>query len=142
MRHAIALSFLLIIALCPGAAHAAACPNLSVHPGITTLFLQTDFGEKDSATKIYVEGLQEALKKSREFCQVQDLRAATYALDLSGIDITEDHERAAVSVVLISEKGALVTHWIRLSSIDNVEKNCQEDVVKVDRAIQRAKRHK
>ena len=63
-------------------------------------------------------------------------------LDLAGVDITEDHERAAVSMVLISEKGSLLTHWIRVSSIDNTEKNCQEDVVKVDRAIQRSKRHR
>jgi hypothetical protein len=141
MRQAIILSFL-IAALCPPAAHAAACPNLSVHPGVTTLFLQTDFSEKDTATKIFATGLEDAIKKSRQFCLVQDLRAATFALDLAGVDITEDHERAAVSVVLISEKGSLVSHWIRVSSIDNTEKNCQEDVVKVDRAIQRSKRHR
>jgi hypothetical protein len=115
---------------------------LSVHPGVTTLFLQTDFSEKDTATKIFATGLEDAIKKSRQFCLVQDLRAATFALDLAGVDITEDHERAAVSVVLISEKGSLLTHWIRVSSIDNTEKNCQEDVVKVDRAIQRSKRHR
>lgn len=141
MRHAIILSFLLA-ALCPTAAHAAPCPNLSVHPGVTTLFLQTDFGEKDTATKIFATGLEDAIKKSRQFCLVQDLRAANFALDLAGVDITEDHERTAVSMVLISEKGSLLTHWIRVSSIDNTEKNCQEDVVKVDRAIQRSKRHR
>ena len=141
MRHAI-IVFLLAAALCPTAAHATACPNLSVHPGVTTLFLQTDFGEKDTATKIFATGLEDAIKKSRQFCLVQDLRAASFALDLAGVDITEDHERAAVSVVLISEKGSLLTHWIRVSSIDNTDKNCQEDVVKVDRAIQRSKRHR
>ena len=47
----------------------------------------------------------------------------------------------AISVVIISEKGSLVTHWIRLSSIENVEKNSQDDLVKADRAIQRFKRH-
>lgn len=141
MRQVIS-SFLLIAALCPLSAHAAACPNLSVHPGVTTLFLQSDFSEKDTATKIFATGLEDAIKKSRQFCLVQDLRAATFALDLAGVDITEDHERAAVSVVLISEKGSLVSHWIRVSSIDNTEKNCQEDVVKVDRAIQRSKRNR
>lgn len=142
MRPAIVLSLLLIAVLRPPAAHAAACPNLSVHPGITTLFLQTDFGEKDTATKIFATGMQDAIKKSRQFCLVEDLRAATFALDLAGVDITEDHERAAVSMVLISEKGSLLSHWIRVSSIDNTDKNCQEDVVKVDRAIQRFKRHR
>jgi hypothetical protein len=141
MRQVFLLS-LLIAALDPPALHAAACPNLSVHPGITTLFLQSDFGEKDSATKIFATGLEDAIKKSRQFCLVQDLRAATFALDLAGVDITEDHERAAVSVVLISEKGSLLSHWVRVSSIDNTEKNCQEDLVKVDRAIQRSKRHR
>jgi hypothetical protein len=141
MRQAIILFFLLA-ALCPSAAHAVPCPNLSVHPGVTTLFLQSDFSEKDTATKIFATGLEDAIKKSRQFCLVQDLRAANFALDLAGVDITEDHERAAVSVVLISEKGSLVSHWIRVSSIDNTEKNCQEDVVKVDRAIQRSKRHR
>ena len=141
MRQAIILSFLLTAFWRP-AAHAVACPNLSVHPGITTLFLQSDFGEKDTATKIFATGLEDAIKKSRQFCLVQDLRAATFALDLAGVDITEDHERAAVSLVLISEKGALLSHWIRVSSIDNTEKNCQEDVVKIDRAVQRSKRHR
>ena len=140
MRHAIVL-FFLAAAVCPPAAHAAACPNLSVHPGVTTLFLQTDFSEKDTATKIFATGMEDAIKKSRQFCLVQDLRAATFALDLAGVDITEDHERAAVSMVLISEKGSLLSHWIRVSSIDNTEKNCQEDVVKVDRAVERFKRH-
>ena len=142
MRQVFLLSFLLIAALDPPATHAAACPNLSVHPGITTLFLQSDFGEKDTATKIFATGLEDAIKKSRQFCLVQDLRAATFALDLAGVDITEDHERAAVSVVLISEKGSLLSHWVRVSSIDNTEKNCQEDLVKVDRAIQRSNRHR
>lgn len=141
MRQAMILSFLLVLMLSPVRAHAKACPNLSVHPGITTLFLQTDFGEKDAATKAYVADLQEAIKKSTSFCVVQDLRAASYALDLAGVDLGEDHERAAISVVIISEKGSLVTHWIRLSSIENVEKNSQDDLVKADRAIQRFKRH-
>ena len=141
MRQAIIFSFFLITVVCPVVARAAACPNLSVHPGITTLFFQTDFGEKDTATKIFATGMEDAIKKSRQFCLVQDLRAANFALDLAGIDITDDHERAAVSVVLISEKGSLLSHWIRVSSIDNTEKNCQEDLVKADRAIQRSKRH-
>ena len=141
MRQAIISFFLLMATFCSSAL-AAACPNLSVHPGITTLFLQTDFGEKDTASKIFATGIEDAIKKSRQFCLVQDLRAANFALDLAGVDITEDHERAAVSMVLISEKGSLLTHWIRVSSIDNTEKNCQEDVVKVDRAIQRSKRHR
>ena len=142
MRQILILSFLLTAALSPPAMYAAACPNLSVHPGITTLFVQTDFGEKDTATKIFATGLEDAIKKSRQFCLVQDLRAANFALDLTGVDITDDHERAAVSVVLISEKGSLLSHWIRVSSIDNTEKNCQEDLVKADRAIQRSKRHR
>jgi hypothetical protein len=142
MRQIFILSLLLTAALCPPPMYAAACPNLSVHPGITTLFLQTDFGEKDTATKIFATGMEDAVKKSRQFCLVQDLRAANFALDLAGIDITEEHERAAVSMVLISEKGSLLSHWVRLSSIDNTEKNCQEDLVKVDRAIQRSKRHR
>jgi hypothetical protein len=142
MRQVLILSCLLIAVFDPPPTHAAACPNLSVHPGITTLFLQTDFGEKDTATKIFATGMEDAIKKSRQFCLVQDLRAATFALDLAGVDITEDHERAAVSVVLISEKGSLLSHWVRVSSIDNTEKNCREDLVKVDRAIQRSKQHR
>src|SRR5215831_12229788 len=122
MRQILNLSFLLAAVLCPPAGYAAACPNLSVHPNITTLFLQTDFGEKDTATKIFATGMEDAIKKSRQFCLVQDLRAANFALDLAGIDITDDHERAAISVVLISEKGSLLSHWIRVSSIDNTEK--------------------
>ena len=121
-------------------AYAAACPNLNAHPGITTIFLQSDFGEKDAATKIYVSGLQDAIKKSTAFCPVEDLRAATYALDVAGVDTGEEHERAALSVVLVSEKGALVSHWVRLSSIDNVEKNATEDIGKVQRAVQKAKK--
>ena len=96
MRQILILSFLLTAALSPPAMYAAACPNLSVHPGITTLFVQTDFGEKDTATKIFATGLEDAIKKSRQFCLVQDLRAANFALDLTGVDITDDHERAAV----------------------------------------------
>lgn len=143
MRQAIIFFFFCsITVVCPAVARAAECPNLSVHPGITTLFIQTDFGEKDTATKIFATGMEDAVKKSRQFCLVQDLRAASFALDLAGIDLSEDHDRAAVSMVLISEKGSLLTHWVRLSSIDNTEKNCQEDLVKVDRAIQRSKRHK
>ena len=118
---------------------AATCPNLSVHPGITTIFLQSDFGEKDSASKIYVSGLQEAIKKSKTFCPVEDLRAATYALDVAGVDTGEEHERAALSVVLVSEKGMMTSHWVRLSSIDNVEKNATDDLNKVERAVQKSK---
>jgi hypothetical protein len=142
MRQAMILSFLLIALLYPARAGAAACPNLNVHPGITTLFLQTDFGEKDAGTKAYVAGLEEAIKRYPSFCLVEDLRAASFALDLAGVDLGEDHERAALSVVIISEKGTLVSHWVRLSSIENVGKNSQDDVVKVDRAIQRSKRHR
>jgi len=121
-------------------AQAAACPNLNAHPGIATIFLQTDFGEKDSASKIYVAGLQDAIKKSKTFCPVEDLRAATYALDVAGVDTGEEHDRAALSVVLVSEKGAMMSHWVRLSSIDNVEKNSADDLAKVERAVQKAKR--
>jgi hypothetical protein len=121
-------------------ANAASCPNLNVHPGITTIFLQTDFGEKDSAAKIYVSGMEEAIKKSNAFCPVEDLRAASYALDVAGVDTGEEHERAALSVVLVSEKGTLVSHWVRLSSIDNVSKNAADDLTKVERAVQKAKK--
>jgi len=121
-------------------ANAASCPNLSAHPGITTIYVQSDFGEKDAASKIYVAGLQDAIKKSATFCSVEDLRVATYALDVAGVDISEDHDRAALSVVLVSEKGTLVSHWVRMSSIDNVEKNAKDDVSKVERAAQKAKR--
>ena len=121
-------------------ARAAACPNMNAHPGVATIFLQTDFGDKDSASKIYVAGLQDAIKKSKTFCPVEDLRAATYALDVAGVDTGEEHERAALSVVLVSEKGSLMSHWVRLSSIDNVEKNSSDDLTKVERAIQKAKR--
>jgi hypothetical protein len=136
------LFFGLVIAMLVAAsqANAADCPNLNAHPGITTIYLQSDFGDKDAATKIYVSGLEEAIKKSNAFCPVQDLRAATYALDVAGVDTGEEHERAALSVVLVSEKGALVSHWVRLSSIDNVEKNATDDIVKVQRAVQKAKR--
>ena len=122
-------------------ARAAACPNLNAHPGVATIFLQTDFGEKDSASKIYVAGMQEAIKKSKTFCPVEDLRAATYALDVAGVDTGEEHDRAALSVVLVSEKGTMMSHWVRLSSIDNVEKNSADDLTKVERAVQKAKRH-
>ena len=121
-------------------ARAAACPNLNAHPGVATIFLQTDFGDKDSASKIYVAGLQEAIKRSRTFCPVEDLRAATYALDVAGVDTGEEHDRAALSVVLVSEKGTMMSHWVRLSSIDNVEKNSADDLTKVERAVQKAKR--
>lgn len=121
-------------------AEAAACPNLNAHPGISTIFLQSDFGEKDSASKIYVAGMQEAIKKSRTFCPVEDLRAASYALDVAGVDTGEEHDRAALSVVLVSEKGTMMSHWVRLSSIDNVEKNSADDLTKVERAVQKAKR--
>jgi len=33
-----------------------------------------------------------------------------------------------------------MSHWVRLSSIDNVEKNSSDDLTKVERAIQKAKR--
>ena len=121
-------------------AEAAACPNLNSHPGASTIYLQTDFGEKDSASKIYIAGLQDAVKKSKTFCPVEDLRAATYALDVAGVDTGEEHERAALSVVLVSEKGTMMSHWVRLSSIDNVEKNATDDLNKVERAVQKAKR--
>ena len=136
-----ASAFLLLAVLYPASAAAATCPNVSIHPGISTVFLQTDFGEKDAASKAYVAGFQEAVKKSTAYCIVEDPRAALYALDLAGVDLAEDHERAALSMVIISEKGTLVSHWIRLSSIENVGKNSQDDLVKVDRAIQRFKRH-
>jgi hypothetical protein len=122
-------------------AKAASCPNLTAHPGISTIYVQSDFGEKDAASKIYVSGLNDAIKKSTAFCPVEDLRAAMYALDVAGVDISEDHDRAALSVVLVSEKGTLMTHWVRMSSIDNVEKNAKDDVTKVERAVQKAKRH-
>ena len=121
-------------------ARAAACPNLSVHPGITTINVQGDYGEKDQASKAYVVSLQDAIKKSQNFCNVDDVRVATYALDVAGVDIDEEHERAALSVVVVSERGMLITHWVRMSSVDNVEKNGQDDLHKMDRAIQRAKR--
>ncbi len=129
-----------MLLLAPPYARAAACPNLNAHPGVATIFLQTDFGDKDSASKIYVAGLQEAIKKSRTFCPVEDLRAATYALDVAGVDTGEEHDRAALSVVLVSEKGTMMSHWVRLSSIDNVEKNSADDLTKVERAVQKAKR--
>lgn len=125
-----------------GCAWAATCPNMSAHPGVSTIFLQSDFGEKDSASKIYVSGLQEAIKKSRAFCAVEDLRAANYALDVAGVDTGEEHDRAALSVVLVSEKGSLISHWVRLSSIDNVEKNATDDLAKVERSAAKAKRQR
>src|SRR5215470_17641078 len=125
-----------------GNAWAATCPNLSVHPGVSTIFLQSDFGDKDSASKIYVSGLQEAIKKSRAFCAVEDLRAANYALDVAGVDTGEEHDRAALSVVLVSEKGSLISHWVRLSSIDNVERNATDDLAKVERSAAKAKRQR
>jgi hypothetical protein len=33
-----------------------------------------------------------------------------------------------------------MSHWVRLSSIDNVEKNSADDLTKVERAVQKAKR--
>jgi len=125
-----------------GCAWGATCPNMSAHPGVSTIFLQSDFGEKDSASKIYVSGLQEAIKKSRAFCAVEDLRAANYALDVAGVDTGEEHDRAALSVVLVSEKGSLISHWVRLSSIDNVEKNATDDLAKVERSAAKAKRQR
>jgi hypothetical protein len=141
MQRALLASLIAVLVVAVPQANAAACPNLNAHPGITTIYLQSDFGEKDAAAKIYVSGLQEALKKSTTFCPVEDLRAATYALDVAGVDTGEEHERAALSVVLISEKGSLLSHWVRLSSIDNVEKNTTDDIGKVQRAIQKAKKH-
>jgi hypothetical protein len=142
MRQVIFLSLLFLLILSPGGAHAAACPNLNVHPGITTLYIQSDFGEKDQASKAYVAGLQDAIKKHASFCLVEDPRAATFSVNLAGVDLGEDHERAAMSVVIISEKGTLLSHWVRVSSVDNVEKNSQDDVIKIDRAIQRSKMHR
>jgi len=115
---------------------------MSAHPGVSTIFLQSDFGEKDSASKIYVSGLHDAIKKSRAFCAVEDLRAANYALDVAGVDTGEEHDRAALSVVLVSEKGSLISHWVRLSSIDNVEKNATDDLAKVERSAAKAKRQR
>ena len=124
----------------PALARAATCPNLNVHPGVTTLIVQSDYGEKDQASKAYVASLQDAIKKSQNFCYVDDVRAATYSLDVAGVDIDEEHERAALSVVVVSERGTLITHWVRMSSVENVEKNGRDDLRKMDRAIQKAKR--
>jgi hypothetical protein len=134
------ISRFLLMTLFPVPAHAANCPNLNAHPGIITIFVQSDFGDKDQASKAYVASVQDAIKKSNTFCPVEDPRAATYALNIAGIDTDEDHERAALSVVLLSEKGTLVTHFVRLSSVENVAKNGQDDLTKIERAIQRAKR--
>jgi len=134
------LCWLTLAILCSRNAYGAVCPNISVHPGITTIFVQSDIGEQDAAAKAYVFGLQEAVKKSRAFCPVEDLRAATFAVDVAGVDLNEDHERAAFSVVIVSERGTMVSHWVRLSSVDNVEKNATDDVVKLERVIQKAKR--
>ena len=95
MRGIVKLFFVLLSLLYAVGSFAADCPNVSVHPGITTIFLQTDFGEKDAASKAYVAGFEDAIKKSRAYCVVQDPRAALFALNLAGIDIAEDHERAA-----------------------------------------------
>lgn len=146
MRQAIPPYFFLLalflLAFCPGLAHAATCPNLNAHPGITTVFFQSDFGEKDQASKAYVASLQDAIQKSANFCAVQDPRAATLSINVAGVDTEEDHERAAVSVILISEKGTLMTHFVRLSSVENVAKNGHDDMLKIERAVQRAKRPK
>jgi hypothetical protein len=135
-------TFLFLVLLQPVYARAAACPNLSVHPGVTTVIVQSDYGEKDQASKAYVVSLQEAIKKSSSFCNVDDVRAATYALDVAGIDIDEDHERAALSVVMVSERGMMISHWVRMSSVSNVDKNGQDDLHKVERIILRTKRQK
>jgi hypothetical protein len=135
------LSLILLSMTLSSRAFSADCPNVSVHPNITAIFLQTDVGEKEAASKGYVAGFQDAIKKSRMYCLVEDPRAALFSLDLAGVDLAEDHERAAVSVVIISERNTLVSHWIRVSSIDNVQKNTEDDVIKTDRAIQRYKRH-
>ena len=134
--------FVLLTGLLPVQLRAAACPNLSVHPGVTTVVVQSDYGEKDQASKAYVVSLQDAIKKSPKFCNVDDVRAATYALDVAGIDIDEDHERAALSVVMVSERGMLISHWVRMSSVSNVEKNGEDDLRKVERIILRTKRQK
>ena len=134
--------FLFALLLRPVSAPAATCPNLNAHPGITTVIVQGDYGEKDQSAKAYVASLQDAVKKSPNFCLVEDVRAATYALDVAGIDIDEDHERAALSVVIVSERGMLISHWVRMSSVSNVDKNGEDDLHKVDRVIQRAKSRK
>jgi hypothetical protein len=123
-------------------AFAAACPNLNVHPGVTTVNVQGDYGEKDQSAKAYVASLQDAVKKSANFCNVDDVRTATYAFDVAGIDIDEDHERAALSVVIVSERGVMITHWVRMSSVGNVDKNAADDLHKAERAIERAKRRR
>ena len=43
-----------MLLLAPPYARAAACPNLNAHPGVATIFLQTDFGDKDSRTPPFV----------------------------------------------------------------------------------------
>jgi nitrogen regulatory protein PII-like uncharacterized protein len=73
---------------------------------------------------------------------VDDVRAATYAFDVAGIDIDEDHERAALSVVIVSERGVMISHWVRMSSVGNVDKNAEDDLHKAERAIERAKRRR
>lgn len=128
--------------LLAGPLHAADCPNPNAHPGITTVIVQGDYGEKDQSAKAYVVSLQGAVKKSPGFCLVEDVRAATYAIDVAGIDIDEDHERAALSVAIVSERGMLISHWVRMSSVSNVDKNGSDDLRKVERTIQRAKRQK
>lgn len=143
MRPSFLVRSTLLIAILPaGNVMAANCPNLNAHPGVTTVIVQTDVGAKDQASKAYVASLQEAINKSPSFCPVNDVRAASYAIDVAGVDIDEEHERAALSVALVSEKGSLMSHWVRLSSIENVEKNGQDDLTKVERAIMRAKRSK
>ena len=136
----LSLSFVPWFATTP--AQAADCPNINAHPGITTVIVQDDYGEKDQSAKAYVVALQDAIKKSPNFCLVEDVRAATYALDVAGIDIDEDHERAALSVVIVSERGMMVSHWVRMSSVSNVDKNGEDDLHKVDRVIRRVKRQK
>ena len=135
-------ALLIGLSLFPAHSFAAACPNLNVHPGITTVNVQGDYGEKDQSAKAYVASLQEAVKKSPNFCNVDDVRAATYAFDVAGIDIDEDHERAALSVVIVSERGMMISHWVRMSSVGNVDKNAEEDLHKAERAIERAKRRR
>jgi hypothetical protein len=134
--------FLIALSLFPAQAFAAACPNLNVHPGITTVNVQGDYGEKDQSAKAYVASLQDAVKKSANFCNVDDVRTATYTFDVAGIDIDEDHERAALSVVVVSERNVMITHWVRMSSVGNVDKNAADDLHKAERAIERAKRRR
>ena len=85
MRSRLRLFLVLLPLLYSAASFGADCPNVGVHPGITAVFLQTDFGEKEAASKAYVAAFEEAIKKSRAYCLVQDVRAALFSLNLAGI---------------------------------------------------------